>query len=124
MEAAKHVSSLERFSTMLLEDGQNAIEENLTFEEQLHAFDEEINYFPGFSKLNPDFSRLPSVTVPLFSHATSSVNVSKANPDIIRNEVGREMDSLETIWADEFQVGYIYINKEKKGTHGRPKKST
>ena len=109
---------------MLLEDGQNAIEENSTFEEQLHALDEEINYFPGFSKFNPDFPRLPSVTVPLFSHATSSVNVSKANPDIIRNEVGREMDSLETIWADEFQVGYIYINKEKKGTHGRPKKST
>ena len=124
MEAAKHVSSLERISTMLLEDGQNATEENPSFEEQLHALDKEINCSLGFPKLNPEFSGLPSITDPLFSHATSSANVSKAYPDFIGNKIGREVDSLETIWADEFKVGWTSINKEKKGSCGRPKKST
>lgn len=105
MEAAEHVSSLERISTMLLEAGQNAAEQNPTFEEQLHAFEKEINCSPGFSKLNPDFPKLPSVTVPLLSHTTSPVNVSKEYPDFIGNKIGCEMDSLETIRAEEFQVG-------------------
>ena len=105
MEAAKHVFSLERISTMLLEDGQNAAEENPSFKEQLHALDKEINCSPGFPKLNPKFSRLPLVTDPLFSHATSSANVSKAYLDFIRNKMGREVDFLETIRADEFKVG-------------------
>lgn len=80
---------------MLLEDGTNTTEENSTFEEQLHELDKEINYSPGFSKLNPDFPGLPSVAIPMFSHATSSVNVSKPsvhvskpNSDFIGNEVG------------------------------------
>ena len=108
---------------MLLEDGQNAAEENPSFKEQLHALDKEINCSPGFPKLNPKFSRLPLVTDPLFSHATSSANVSKAYLDFIRNKMGREVDFLETIRADEFKVGQTSINKEKKGSHGRPKKS-
>nr|POE55897.1 hypothetical protein CFP56_65338 [Quercus suber] len=122
MEVAENVSSLARISTMLLEDGSNATEENLNFEEQFRELDKEINYYPGSSKLNLDFPGLPSVAVPMFSHATSSVNVSKPNSDFIGNEVGREMDSLETTRADEFKVGWTFINKEKKGTRGRPKK--
>ena len=50
-----------------------------------------------FSKLHLDFSELPSVVAPLFSHARSAVNVSKANLDLIGNEVRHEMDSLEAI---------------------------
>ena len=33
------------------------------------------------------------------------------------------MDSLETIRADEFKVSWTSINKEKKDSRGRPKKS-
>ena len=105
MDAEEHVSSLVRISTMLLQDGKDAAKENPTFEEQLHELDKEINYSPVFSKLHLDFSELPSVPAPLFSHATLAVNVSKANLDLIRNEVRHEMDSLEAIQAEEFKVG-------------------
>ena len=180
MEAMVNASSLARISTMLLEDGTHATEETLTFEEQLRELDKEINYSLGSSKLNPDFPGLPSVADPIFSHTTSSVDMStpsvhvtkqkldfighevgremdsleitrvglpsvvdpifshatssvdmstpsmhviKHKSDFIRHEVGCEMDSLETTRADEFKVDWTSINKEKKGTHGRPKKS-
>ena len=73
--------------------------------------------------MNPEFSRLPSVTDPLFSHATSSANVSKAYLDFIGNKIGREVDSWETIRADEFKVSWTSINKEKKDSRGSSKKS-
>lgn len=118
MVAVENVSSMVRISTLLLEDGTNADEENPTFEEQLLELDKEINFSPESLNLNPDFPRLPSVAVPMFSHATSSVNVlktsvhvSKPNSVFIGNEVGHEMDSLEAIRADEFKVGWTSINK-------------
>ena len=58
MEDAVNGSSLVRNSTMLLEDGTNAAEESLSFEEQLRAFDKEINYSLGSSKLKLDFPSL------------------------------------------------------------------
>ena len=72
----------------------------------------------------------PTINNPIISHDTSSMDVStlpvhaiKNKSDFIRHEVGCEMDSLETTRADEFKVDWTSINKEKKGTHGRPKKS-
>ena len=79
-----------------------------------------------------DFNRtgFPSINNPIISHDTSSVNVSmppvhaiKNKSNFIGHEVEREVDSLQTTRADKFKVGWTPINKEKQGTHGRPKKS-
>nr|POE71243.1 hypothetical protein CFP56_75322 [Quercus suber] len=75
-------------------------------------------------------ANLPSVVNSIFSHASSSVDMSmpplhviKQNSDFIGQEVEREMDSLKTTQIDVFKVGWTSIQKEKKDTRGRPKKS-
>ena len=46
----------------------------------------------------------------------------KENQGLTRDEVRYDVDSLETIQIEEFNVGRNNTLKEKKGTHGRPRK--
>ena len=80
--------------------------------------------------LDLNWTGFPTINNPIISHDTSSVNVSmppvhaiKNKSNFIGHEVEREVDSLEATRADKFKVGWTPINKEKQGTHGRPKKS-
>ena len=108
----------------MLQARKVAVREDLNFEEQLHVLDQVINSSPVFSNLNPDKHGVALATAPNFSHATSYANVSKENLDLIGDEVRYDVDCLEAIWVEEFKMGWTSIPKEKKGAHGRPRKSS
>ena len=50
----------------------------------------------------------------MFSHATLGVNVSQASLNLNKNEVRHEVDSLEAIRAEDFNVGWTSNSNEKE----------
>ena len=80
------------------------------FKEQLHALDKDINSSPAFSNLHPKNLGINSVGLPMFSHDTSA----QASLNLTKNEVRREVDSLEAIWVEEFIVGWTSNFNDKE----------
>jgi len=94
----------------------------LNLEEQLHILDHAINSFPVLSNLKIDKPSVVSATAPIFSHAKSCINVSKESQGLNNEKVKYDVDSLEAIRVEEFNVGRNSTPKEKKSTRGRPRK--
>ncbi|KAK9985096.1 hypothetical protein SO802_034621 [Lithocarpus litseifolius] len=75
------------------------------FEEQLKALDHAINSSPVLSNLKTDNLGVGSAAAPIFSQAKSCINVSKESQGLNKEAVSCDVDSLEAIRIEEFNVG-------------------